>query len=189
MILNSYQYNSLWQKSITYNYYYTGLQPILPSTLTIPPPDSSNSSFDQCNLMGGVYQCIYHSLFDCDPNINHFYTWNTNDLNDLQTITAEFPVPVQTVNVITYSPFNTPTVRVQVGPQQVIIGNSRNTFERSITETTNRGHDNLMITLPFEVNEINPLSISANTAVTITNIIFCARIGWYCYHASNFLLS
>ena len=63
---------------------------MLPSSLTLPPPDNTNSSFDQCNLMDGVYQCSYHSLFDCDPDINIFYTWSTNDLNDLQTITTEF---------------------------------------------------------------------------------------------------
>jgi len=53
--------------------------------------------------MDGVYQCSYHSLFDCDPDINIFYTWSTNDLNDLQTITTEFTDLVQTVNVMAQS--------------------------------------------------------------------------------------
>ena len=137
----------------------TGFYPILPSTLTIPPPNNSNSSFDQCNLMGGVYQCSYHSLFDCDPNINVFYTWNNNDP---QTITAQFPVPVQMVNVVAYSPrFTSATVRVRL--------------KGSLAAGT--GNSNIIkITLPSEVDEINPLTISSGSAL-ITNIIFCGRNG------------
>jgi len=137
----------------------TGFYPILPSTLTIPPPNNSNSSFDQCNLMGGVYQCSYHPLFDCDPNINVFYTWNNNDP---QTITAQFPVPVQMVNVVAYSPrFTSATVRVRL--------------KGSLAAGT--GNSNIIkITLPSEVDEINPLTISSGSAL-ITNIIFCGRNG------------
>ena len=85
----------------------TGYQFVMPSTLIIPPPDSSNSSFDQCNLIGGVYQCSYHSLFDCDPTINHFYYWNTNDFNNLQTTTVEFQIPVRMINIIIFVPLST----------------------------------------------------------------------------------
>jgi len=147
----------------------TGFNPILPSTLTIPPPNNSNSSFDQCNLMGGVYQCSYHSLFDCDPNINVFYTWNNNDP---QTITAQFPVPVQMMNVVTYSPnFSSNTVQVQV-----IIGSGRNTIQHSEAQTTNARNNNIKIKLSSEVDEINPLIITVSSAL-ITNIIFCGRNG------------
>ena len=108
--------------------------------------------------MGGVYQCSYHPLFDCDPNINVFYTWNNNDP---QTITAKFPAPVQMVNIVTYSSrFTSATVRVQLkGSQAAGTGNS-----------------NIKITLPSEVNEINPLTISTGSAL-VTSIIFCGRNG------------
>ena len=124
--------------------------------------------------MGGVYQCSYHALFDCDPNINVFYTWNTSDP---QIITAQFPVAVQMVNVVTYSPrFTSNTLQVQVGPQQVITGNVRRTIRHTGMMTTSRRNNNVKITLSLEVDEINPLTISVSSAL-ITNIIFCGRNG------------
>jgi len=140
-----------------------GLIPILPTTLTISPPTNSNSNLDQCNLIHGVYQCSYHHLFDCNPNVNQFYTWNT-----IITITAQFPVPVQMVNIIT-SHFTSTTVWVQ------ILGRS------FVLHPIIVGSNNIyVISLPFEVDEINPLLISASSTLIVTNIIFCGRKGLYC---------
>jgi len=141
-----------------------GLIPILPTTLTISPPTNSNSNLDQCNLIRGVYHCSYHPLFDCNPSVNQFYTWNT-----ILTITAQFPVPVQMVNIIT-SRFTSTTVWVQIlgrsfAVQRPIIVGSYNIY---------------VISLPFEVDEINPLLISASSTLFVTNIIFCGRNGLYC---------
>ena len=125
--------------------------------------------------MDGVYQCSYHSLFDCDPDINIFYTWSTNNP---QTITAEFSVPVQTVNVATYSPqFTSNSVMVQIGPQQERFGSGTITLQHTETRTTNFRHSNIMIPLYFEVNRINPLIINASSGVSFSRIIFCSRNG------------
>ena len=149
-----------------------GLQPVLPSTLTIPPPDSSNSSFDHCNLMGGVYQCSYHSLFDCDPNINQFYTWNTNDLNDFQTITTEFSISVGTVIVMTYSPDSmSTTVSVKFtahGTELIETYNSTRSFSG--------GNLNFTRLLQSDANQIN-ITVGTSSTITIRRIIFCARNG------------
>jgi len=127
--------------------------------------------------MDGVYQCSYHSLFDCDPDINIFYTWSTNSP---QIITAEFSVPIQTVNVITYSPRSTSnTVMVQISPQQERFGSGTRTLQHTETRTTNFEHNNIMIPLLFEVYRINPLIITTSSGVSISRIIFCSRNGQY----------
>ena len=153
-----------------------GLQPVLPSSLTLPPPDSTSSSFDQCNLIDGVYQCSYHSLFDCNTNINIFY----NDRSYPLTITAQFSVPVQTVNVVTYitSPrFTLNTMMAQIGPQQELINNEVRTLQHTETITTNFGYNDIMIPLLFEVYKINPLIINASSGVAVNRIIFCSKNG------------
>ena len=146
---------------------------MLPSSLTLPPPDSTNSSFDQCNLMDGVYQCSYHSLFDCDPDINIFYTWSTNDLDDLQTITAEFTDFVQTVNVMAQSQgAMQTTVRVEFDYRRKGESNSsRIEISRRL-----RGSRNYTGILQSDADQIN-VTIGTRSTVTIRRIIFCAESG------------
>ena len=146
---------------------------MLPSSLTLPPPDSTNSSFDQCNLMDGVYQCSYHSLFDCDPDINIFYTWSTNDLDDLQTITAEFTDLVQTVNVMAQSlEAMQTTVRVEFDYRRTGETNG----PRIQMSTSLRGSRIFTGILRSDADQINT-TIGTSSTVTIRRIIFCAENG------------
>ena len=152
----------------------------MPSTLTIPPPDSSNSSFDQCNLMGGVYQCRYHSLFDCDPNINHFYNWYTNDFNNLQTITAEFQIPVRMVNIIISIPRSTTQTRLRIQIRSVQILESNNLVQTqqdidNFIVTSNGGRQNYTRSLSFDAVRMN-IDIGTNSEI-VMRIIFCASQG------------
>ena len=152
----------------------------MPSTLTIPPPDSSNSSFDQCNLMDGVYQCSSHSLFDCDPNINHFYNWNTNNFNDLQTITTEFQIPVQMVNFIIFVPRSTTstTLRIQISSVQILEGNNLVQTQQNrgnFMVTSNGGRQNYTRSLSSDVVGMN-IDIGTNSEI-VMRIIFCASQG------------
>ena len=157
----------------------TGYQFVMPSTLIIPPPDSSNSSFDQCNLIGGVYQCSYHSLFDCDPTINHFYYWNTNDFNNLQTTTVEFQIPVRMINIIIFVPLSTTRTILRIKISSVQDNNlvqARDNIEDIVVVASNHAiRQNYTRSLSSDVVGMN-IDIGTNSEV-VMRIVFCASQG------------
>jgi len=148
----------------------------MPSSLTIPRPDRTNSNFDQCNLIGGVFQCSYHSLFDCNTNINSFYSWYTNGR---QRITTQFQTPIQIINILTFFPSSVTSTRLRI---QV---SAANTAEGSMVHPeqmiynfradSNGGHYNFEGSFSSDVNGVN-IDIYVSSKITI-RIIFCASQG------------
>ena len=141
-----------------------GYRFVMPSTVTIPAPDSTNSSFDQCNLMDGVYQCSYHPLFDCDPNVTHFYT------NVFQRITTRFQTPIHMVNVLTSAP-SSAVLWIQINPNSVE-DNDTNFIAASIG-----GYQNFTRSFSSNVVNVNISIFIFTTSRVIASIIFCANQG------------
>jgi len=139
----------------------------MPSTLAISPPNNSNSNLDQCNLIRDVYQCSYHPLFDCNPNIN--YIWRANDFTDLQSMTAAFPVPVQIVNILAY--VSTPTIL------QMQISSVEDNFVRTplVNFRISEGYQNHVSSFSPGVVGLK-IDIRANSDIFM-KIIFCASQG------------
>jgi len=120
--------------------------------------------------MGGVYECSYHPLFDCGPE---FYTWNTNNL---QTITARFPVhvAVQMVNIIIFFPTRT-RMQIRISYQKMLEDNLVQTQLEDILLLFDRGNQNYTSLFLSDIVEVD-IGISTSSEI-VMRIIFCASQG------------